>query len=77
MWLSIIMFCSSVQAESCMVVTRKDLLPTQEECFHVSVSKAQIISDDEDIYYVQPMCQNIYVGKKIMVGGRYNIWNFR
>ncbi len=68
MWMPIILLCSSVYAQSCIVVTRNhesQMLPTKEECFKVSIEKAKIAHRMTAMYHVKPMCQEIIMGKGV------------
>ena len=68
MWMPIILLCSTFHAESCLVVTRNhesQMLPTKEECFKVSIEKAQIASRMTAMYHIKPMCQEIIISKGV------------
>ena len=40
MWMSIMILCGSVYAQSCMVITGNDLYPNKEACFKSAIEKA-------------------------------------
>ena len=42
MWMPILIVCQSIMADSCMVITGRELLPTKEECFEVSIQKGEL-----------------------------------
>ena len=40
MWMSIMILCGSVYAQSCMVITGNVLFPNKDACFEDSIKKA-------------------------------------
>ncbi len=65
MWMVIILLCSSPIADSCVLITGEELLPTKEKCFEVSVQKARKSLTFPQIYRAKPFCQIIPNGKEI------------
>tara|TARA_R100001163_G_C4865451_1_gene69729 strand:- start:167 stop:361 length:195 start_codon:yes stop_codon:yes gene_type:complete len=60
----IILVCSSVYAESCMVVSRNwEFFETSEACLEISVRKANILFRNPAVYHVKPLCQEIILDK--------------
>mgnify|MGYP003125324353 CR=1 FL=1 len=65
MWMPILLVCSSVYAESCMVVTRNwEFHETLELCLDVSIKKANILLRNPVVFHVKPLCQEILLDKK-------------
>jgi hypothetical protein len=65
MWMPIILLCSSVYAESCLVVTRNwQFYDTLELCLEISESKAKKAFEHPQVYHVKPMCQEIILNKE-------------
>ena len=61
----ILLVCSSVYAESCMVVTRNwEFYETLELCLEVSVAKARILLKEPTVFHVKPLCQKIKLNVK-------------
>jgi len=60
MWMPIILICSSVYAESCMVVSRNwEFHDNSDTCLAVSVRQANILFRNPSVYHVKPLCQEI------------------
>lgn len=60
----IILVCSSVYAESCIVIARNwEFFKTSELCLETSARKASILFKDPMIYHVKPLCQEIILDK--------------
>ena len=62
------MLCGNMYANSCLVVTSKnmkDYYATKEECFEVAVERTNFARATPQIFYALPMCQEIIIGKEI------------
>ena len=68
MWMTIVMLCGNMYANSCLVVTSKDIddyYATKEECFEVAVGRANFAKATPQIAIAVPMCQEIILGEEI------------
>ena len=64
MWMAIILVCSAVYAESCLVVTRNwEFYDTLEVCLELSEKKARLLFKNPTVYHVKPLCQEIILDK--------------
>ena len=64
MWMPILIVCQSIMADSCMVITGRELFPTKEECFEVSIQKGELAYSHPQVTMVKPLCQIIPEGEK-------------
>tara|TARA_B100001113_G_C20825489_1_gene498662 strand:+ start:205 stop:366 length:162 start_codon:yes stop_codon:yes gene_type:complete len=51
-------------ADSCLVITGRELFPTKEECFEVSIQKGELAYSHPQVTMVKPLCQIIPEGEK-------------
>ena len=68
MWMTIVMLCGNMYANSCLVITSKDIddyYATKEECFAVAISRAEFARATPQIFFALPMCQEIILGEEI------------
>ena len=64
MWMAIILVCSGIYAESCIVVTRNwEFYDTLEVCLELSEKKAILLFKNPTVYHVKPLCQEIILDK--------------
>ena len=59
MWIGIIILCGSLHAESCMVITTREMFPNKEMCFKFSIDKAQKAIEHPTVFRAKPYCQVI------------------
>tara|TARA_R100001079_G_scaffold17611_1_gene8991 strand:- start:956 stop:1171 length:216 start_codon:yes stop_codon:yes gene_type:complete len=59
MWMSIMILCGSVYAQSCMVITGNELYPNKEACFKSAIEKANKAIEFPTVYQAKPFCQVI------------------
>ena len=60
MFMPIRLICSSVFAESCMVVTRNwEFYDNWDDCLAISQEKALILFEEPSVYHVKALCQEI------------------
>ena len=56
----ILLVCSSMFAQDCVVVTRNwEFHNSLEDCLDVSVDKARILLKEPTVFHVKPLCQKI------------------
>ena len=60
MWMPILLVCSSVYAESCIVVTRNWEFHKQ---FEICLGVAKMLFEHPQIYHIKPLCQEIILSK--------------
>ena len=64
MWMPILLVCSSVYAESCIVVTRNwEFHKHFEICLGVAKMQAEKLFEHPQIYHIKPLCQEIILSK--------------
>ena len=59
MWMSIMILCGSVYAQSCMVITGNVLFPNKYACFEDSIKKANKAIEFPTVFQAKPYCQVI------------------
>ena len=59
MWMSIMILCSSIHAQSCMVITGNELHTSKEKCFEDSIAKANKAVTYPQAHQAKPFCQVI------------------
>ena len=59
MWMSIMILCGSVYAQSCMVITGNVLFPNKDACFEDAVKKANKAIEFPTVFQAKPYCQVI------------------
>ena len=59
MWMSIMIICSSMYAQSCMVITGNDLFTNKEKCFESAIEKANKAVTYPQVFQARPFCQVI------------------
>ncbi len=59
MWMSILIVCGSMYAQSCIVITGNILYPTKSNCFEYSVGQANKAITFPEILQAKPFCQVI------------------
>ena len=59
MWMSIMILCGSLYAQSCMVITGNELFPNMEMCFKSARQKAKKAVEYPRVYRAKPFCQVI------------------
>tara|TARA_Y100000114_G_scaffold80999_1_gene74675 strand:- start:199 stop:414 length:216 start_codon:yes stop_codon:yes gene_type:complete len=59
MWMSIMILCGSVYAQSCMVITGNVLFPNKDACFEDSIKKANKAIEFPTVFQAKPYCQVI------------------
>jgi len=59
MWIGIMILCGSLHAESCMVITTRELFPTVEMCFQSAKEKAKTAIQHPTVFRAKPYCQII------------------
>lgn len=59
MWMGILILCGSLQAESCTVITTRELFPNMEMCFKSARQKAKKAVEYPRVYRAKPFCQVI------------------
>ena len=59
MWMSIMILCGSLYAQSCMVITGNELFPSKEKCFESAVEKANKAITFPNVFQAKPFCQVI------------------
>ena len=59
MWMSIMILCASMNAQSCMVITGNELHTSKEKCFEESIAKAKTAMESPTVFQAKPMCQVI------------------
>ena len=65
MWMPILLVCSSMFAQECLVVTRNwEVYDTRDQCLAISVGKARILIDNPAVHHVKPLCQKIKLNKE-------------
>ena len=63
MFMPILLVCSSVYAESCIVVTRNwEFHDTLDVCLAVSDHEASTLFKEPSVYHVKALCQEIILG---------------
>ncbi len=59
MWMSIMILCGSVYAQSCMVITGNELHTSKEACFESAIEKANKAITSPAVHQAKPFCQVI------------------
>ncbi len=59
MWMSIMILCGSLYAQSCMVITGNELHTSKEKCFEDSIAKANKAITFPNVFQAKPFCQVI------------------
>ena len=59
MWMSIMILCANMNAQSCMVITGNELLPNKEKCFESAIEKANKAITYPQVFQAKPFCQII------------------
>ena len=59
MWMSIMILCASMNAQSCMVITGNELHTSKEKCFEDSIAKANKAITYPQVHQARPFCQVI------------------
>ena len=59
MWMSIMILCASINAQSCMVITGNELNTSKEKCFEDSIAKANKAITYPQVFQARPFCQVI------------------
>ncbi len=59
MWMSILVVCGNVYAQSCMVITGNELHTNKERCFEYSIEKANKALTFPNVFQAKPFCQVI------------------
>ena len=59
MWMSIMILCGSLYAQSCMVITGNDLHVSKEKCFESAIEKANKAVTFPNVFQAKPFCQVI------------------
>ena len=68
MWMTIVLLCGNMYANSCIVVTSKDIedyYATKEQCLKVAIERADFARTTPQIFFALPMCQEIILGEEI------------
>ena len=62
MWMPILLVCSSMFAQDCLVVTRNwEFHESLDKCLEISVEKARILLKEPTVFHVKPLCQKIKI----------------
>tara|TARA_B100002019_G_scaffold271186_1_gene265378 strand:+ start:287 stop:499 length:213 start_codon:yes stop_codon:yes gene_type:complete len=59
MWMSIMILCASMNAQSCMVITGNELHTSKEKCFKSAIEKANKAVTYPQVHQAKPFCQVI------------------
>ena len=59
MWMSILIMCASMNAQSCMVITGNELHTSKENCFEDAIAKANKAVTFPNVFQAKPFCQVI------------------
>ena len=59
MWMSIMILCASMNAQSCMVITGNELHTSKEKCFKSAIEKANKAVTYPQVHQARPSCQGI------------------
>tara|TARA_R100001443_G_scaffold106438_1_gene115826 strand:+ start:741 stop:953 length:213 start_codon:yes stop_codon:yes gene_type:complete len=59
MWIGIMILCGSLHAESCTIITTRELFPSMEMCFQSAREKAKQAVEFPNVYRAKPFCQVI------------------
>ena len=59
MWMSIMILCGSMNAQSCMVITGNELHTSKEKCFKSAIEKANKAITYPQVFQAKPFCQVI------------------
>lgn len=59
MWIGIMILCGTLHAESCMVITTRELFPNAQMCFEHSIEKANKALTFPNVMRAKPYCQVI------------------
>jgi len=59
MWMSIMIVCASMNAQSCVVITGNELFPNKEMCFKSAIEKANKAITYPQVFQAKPFCQVI------------------
>ena len=63
--MSIMILCSSMNAQSCMVITGNELHTSKEACFEDSIAKANKAVTYPQVFQARPFCQVIPGTEKV------------
>ena len=59
MWIGIMILCGNLYAESCTIITTRELFPTVEMCFQSAREKAKTAIQHPTVFRAKPFCQII------------------
>ena len=59
MWMSIMILCANMNAQSCMVITGNELFTNKEKCFESAIEKANKAVTYPQVFQAKPFCQVI------------------
>ena len=59
MWMSIMILCANMNAQSCMVITGTELDTRKERCFESAIEKANKAVTYPQVFQAKPFCQVI------------------
>ena len=59
MWMSIMILCANMNAQSCMVITGNELHISKEKCFESAIEKANKAITYPQVFQAKPFCQVI------------------
>ena len=59
MWMSIMILCANMNAQSCMVITGNELHTSKEKCFKSAIEKANKAVTYPQVHQARPFCQVI------------------
>lgn len=59
MWMSIMILCANMNAQSCMVITGNELHISKEKCFESAIEKANKAVTYPQVFQAKPFCQVI------------------
>ena len=59
MWMSIMILCASMNAQSCMVITGNELHTSKEKCFKSAIEKANKAVTYPQVHQAKPFRQVI------------------
>ncbi len=59
MWMSIMILCANMNAQSCMVITGNELHTSKEKCFKSAIEKANKAVTYPQVHQAKPFCQVI------------------
>lgn len=66
MWVAMVITCTTMFADSCVIITKGDIKPNaREQCYHVAADAAKTLELMPSFQYAQPMCQRFNIGEQI------------